>query len=509
MLANPHSRILTPLFLLHLMFGPWIGLHLEITLHLAAAWIGAYTLMRVQGLRPIAGLVCGSVFAGSSWISVHLAEGHTPVLSSLFLPWIAASLWLGIVRRKFLPVAIAGGLAALTLFEGGVYAVPQAFLLGFLLVLVVTILQRSLWPMVCLGVFAFFAAAFAAIKLLPTYELLRLHRRLWTDLGDATSLRMLSEALFSRDQDHDRQLAGAIWGFWEYGAYIGTFSVTLAAAGIATGGRRMIPWLVASFLFLALILGNDGPYSPWILLHRLPIWSSERVPSRFVIPFVLAVAVCAGFGADFIAKRVNGWGSLILYYLIAVMIGDLWLVGVPNLHYSILREPPDVSTLPGHLASQRPNTLPAFHELRNQNGSSMLEMAVVNEGSIDCYEYTTIRSPVMGLHEGGDHGEQYLIEPGTITLSSWSPNRLRYIIDTSNPQCIGSESELRLRLANTKRWPSHRSRRIAWSCAAGRQGNYRVSIFTPLVCAWKPSHGLDLYFFTMDMVARIAYRLHA
>src|ERR1700693_5382479 len=42
MLANPHSRILTPFFLLHLLFGPFIGLHLEIPLHLAIGWSGGF-----------------------------------------------------------------------------------------------------------------------------------------------------------------------------------------------------------------------------------------------------------------------------------------------------------------------------------------------------------------------------------------------------------------------------------------------------------------------------------
>jgi hypothetical protein len=77
MLANPHSRILTPFFLLSLLFGPWVGLHLEIPGHLAIAWSGAHVLARWQRFGLLSSIICASIFAGSSWFPLHLAAGHT------------------------------------------------------------------------------------------------------------------------------------------------------------------------------------------------------------------------------------------------------------------------------------------------------------------------------------------------------------------------------------------------------------------------------------------------
>ena len=50
LLGNPQSRFMTPLFLLHLLFGPVVGAHLEIPFHLAIAWGGGYLLARALGL---------------------------------------------------------------------------------------------------------------------------------------------------------------------------------------------------------------------------------------------------------------------------------------------------------------------------------------------------------------------------------------------------------------------------------------------------------------------------
>ena len=46
LIGNPSSRVLTPFFLLHLIRGPLIGIHLEIVAHLAIGFAGAHLLAR-------------------------------------------------------------------------------------------------------------------------------------------------------------------------------------------------------------------------------------------------------------------------------------------------------------------------------------------------------------------------------------------------------------------------------------------------------------------------------
>lgn len=412
MLANPQSRIVTPFFALSLLFGPFVGLNLEIPLHLAIGWGGGYVLARVQGLGPAAGLVCGSIFAGSSWFSLHIGVGHATFLAELYLPWIVAFLWLSFARRKLFPAAMGAAVAALALGEGSVYTIPQAFLLAGLLALTVAVLERRWWPICALGVLGLFFVGFAAVKLLPTVQLMLTHPRPW-NVSEATPLRLILYALFSRNQKLDRPPPIGQWEFWEYGAYIGAIATWLAAAGIVSSFRRTMPWLVAGLVFFTLAMGQGGPYYPWALLHRLPIFSSERAAPRNLIPFVLVVGVLAGSGVDFI-QRLFKPPAAIVYLFAAAMLVDFWLVSVPNFQHDVLQPSPTIT--------------PArtFRQNLNQSVLSMLPMTMANEGAINCYEYINFRSTVAGFNGPDYRGEQYMLGPGSVDLDRWTPNALSY-----------------------------------------------------------------------------------
>jgi hypothetical protein len=421
MLGNPQSRFLSPFFLLHLLFGPVIGFHLEIILHLAIAWSGGYVLARVQGLSPLASTLCGSIYAGSSWFPLHLAEGHEVYLASLYLPWIVALLWLCFSERILIPAAGSGLLIALTVGEGGVYQVLLAVVLVALLGLTLAVLYRSFWPITALAIFAAFSAGFAAFKLLPDFSMMHTYTRAW-DSFDSTSFRLICIALFSRVQDLERVHSDGQWGFWEYGAYIGPLAVILALFGAAKYPRAAAPWVVACVVLLTLATGESAQYSPWSLLHQLPVFSSSRVPSRFLVPFTLAVGVLASFGSEAILKRFKTWGVYAVSLTLCVMLVDFWQVSVPNLGWVV--------------AGGMPNLVAAsssFRQVRDQSNNHMLEASLADEGSLNCYEYTAIGTPAAGFNEPTYRGEQYLLGAGSVTLSRWTPNRLEYAVDAPAP----------------------------------------------------------------------------
>ena len=424
MLGDPQSRFLSPFFLLQLLFGPVIGLHLEIILHVAIAWSGGYVLARVQGLSPLASTLCGSIYAGSSWFSLHLAEGHEAFLSSVYLPWIVALLWLCFSERALVPAAGSGLLMALTLGEAGVYQVLQALVLVGLLGLTLSVLYRSYWPIAAMAIFAAFSAGFAAVKLLPDYGMMHTYPRAW-DSFDSTSLRLIYTSLFSRVQDLEREHSGGQWGFWEYGAYIGFSAAVLSLIGAVKYPRRAAPWVVACVVLVALAAGQSARYSLWDLLHELPIFSSSRVPSRFLIPFTLAAGVLASFGGEAILKRFKTWGVYVVCLTLCAMLVDFWQVSVPNLRWVVTGE------LDNLVAASS-----SFKQVRNQSNNRMLAASLANEGSLNCYEYTAITTPAAGFNESTYRGEQYLLGAGSVTLTRWTPNRLDYAVDAQAPSVM-------------------------------------------------------------------------
>jgi len=106
--GNPNASILTPFFVLALILGPAPALNAELVLHVAVGFAGGYCLGRVLGFSTLAAIVCGAVFPASSWYYLRLAAGHFDFVSAVYIPWIAAFLYLSVERRRLLFAALAG-----------------------------------------------------------------------------------------------------------------------------------------------------------------------------------------------------------------------------------------------------------------------------------------------------------------------------------------------------------------------------------------------------------------
>jgi len=210
------------------MLGPVVGLHLEVIAHLAVAWAGAYVLVRVLGLNRLAAVGCASIFAGGSWYYLHIAAGHAWLLPYAYLPWLAALLWMSVERRRCTFAALGGLLMALIFAEGGVYLLSHAVLMLGLLASMIAIKRRTSFPLWAFFAMGGFTIGFAAVKLLPTLQLISSR---FTDPFEFNHPSILFQALFSPDQDLYRTLTGGIRGFYEYGAYIGPFVSVLFLIG--------------------------------------------------------------------------------------------------------------------------------------------------------------------------------------------------------------------------------------------------------------------------------------
>lgn len=420
MLANPQARFMTPFFLLHLIWAPVVGMHLEVVLHLATAWAGGYVLARVMGLGVLAAILCGSLFPGSSWFYLHMGVGHVVFLPALYLPWFIALLWIAAEQRRLFMAALGGAVLALIFFEGGVYPVTQAGLFAGLLGLVLTVQRRSGWPLMVLGIAGLFAAGLAAPKLLPSFELMRQLSRPTGFIAESHRVRELLAALFSRAQDpasHPQLYGVGQFSFWEVGAYVSPLIVPLVLLGIVTRPGRTLPWLIVGLFFFGTAIGDAGRYAPWSLLHHLPIFSSERVVARFLIPLTLALGVIAACGVDFLTSR-GRFAAWLAGAMVAAVVLDLWIVDPPLLLRAFGGAEP---------------TIPVSASFQQVNGPfirfNMYAWTRANQGTVNCYEYAEPQTAVIGYRQPGYNGEQYLSGPGSIRLLRWTPNALSYEVD--------------------------------------------------------------------------------
>ena len=174
LLGNPQSHVLTPTFLLQLIFGASIGFKLEMIVQVAMAVAGGYLLARVLEISPWASIPCAVIFPWSSALYLHLSEGHGWSLTYCFVPGVLAGTWYAAKHHKLLPAALGGMGLAFMINGGGIYPAPHLILLLCFLMTLEAVHALSLWPLVALAVTGVFSVLFSAAKLLPVYELMKL-----------------------------------------------------------------------------------------------------------------------------------------------------------------------------------------------------------------------------------------------------------------------------------------------------------------------------------------------
>ncbi len=344
-LAHPESRVLTPFFLLTLIFGPVVGLHVEVIAHIAIGCAGAYVLARTLGMSPVGSIACAGTFMGSSWYYLHMAVGHVVYLGYVYAPWIVALFYLtsGLTkgaspRLNVIMMLWAAALLALVFFEGGtVYPLPHIFLVLSVLAVFLAVQHLSFRPLIALLGIAILTVIISLPKLIPMLLTINASRP-WPH-NELNPLSLMVQFLFSRDQMVER-VPITPWGFWEYGAYICPIFAAFAVVGVLSNFRRGWLWLILSgLLFITAMgdvgfaMGHLGEYTPWVQLHRLPLWSEMRLPSRFLIMFTFCIGVLAGFGADWLSSFKPALVKTAVILLIGAALIDSWLVGPPNFHW--------------------------------------------------------------------------------------------------------------------------------------------------------------------------------
>ncbi len=433
-LGNPQSHLLTPFFLLHWIFGPVAGLQLEIPLHLAVAFAGAYVLARMVGCSAAASVASGLTFAGSSWLPLHAAAGHDVFYSGAYIPWACAMTWASVQQRRITYAGLAGFFLALTFFEGGAYCVIQSVILIGLICTLGVLTRRSAWPIASLVLTGLFGLGFVAIKLFPAIHEMGLHPRGgYVDwIGPYNTLL----SIFSRKQNFEGAFGGG--GFWEHGAYISPALAVFALIGALVRWREAWIWSVGAATFYILAMGSTSEYSPYVLLHNVPFIASTYAPSRNLLSFVLCVAVLAGLGADLLLYGLRyglpgkirtkvRWATIAF---IAVGFADLLMVSPRSLNQAF----------DGNVAVPTMPYSPQFRQYRDPNSSTdMLQLNLSNIGAVNCWETNFIdysKNNVFGFNQPGYRGEQYILGSGAVELSKWTPNALSYDIDSGGPSTL-------------------------------------------------------------------------
>jgi len=323
--SNPQAQVYSPLFALSFLFGTTFALKLHVWVHAVVGFAGAYLFARSEGrLSRIASMTTAICFGGAGYFAWHLAGGHSAFAPFYFIPALLLC-WRRAEKDLRWSVGVAA-LMAMTLLDGGVYPFPYfALLLG--LDALTRLRPKRILGVVRAGVVsAVLAGLLGAVRLIPILARLEATPRNTPILDGIGATQVLQTLL------HQEAPPGWVshYGWPEYGAYVGHAVLLLAAISVPWALRRRPSWVAFAALFGAMAMGKEGVV--WPLLHRLPVFDSLRVPSRFLVVVSFYLALLAGLAVHRMSVRSRRLGyPLDRRRAPAIAVLALLAAGVPML----------------------------------------------------------------------------------------------------------------------------------------------------------------------------------
>ena len=299
--------------------------------HVLVALLGAYALARCLGVSAVGSSIAGLVFGFGSFLVGQQHHGSL-LAAAVWLPLLLLCVELAL-RRAAWSSNVYIALAALIVGMQALASHVQPLLLSCaLLFLYVPVRQvckvRTLWfrarsstkrrqavagPLKwaawSLVAVPLLGAALGAIQLIPLYELSRESWRAahWS-YQDAIEYSFPPINLITVVFPSFFRAPGggywSLWQGWEVVLYVGVAPLLLALAALIFVRR----WSVLLFGIVALssgflALGVYAPFGVYEALWNLPGMSYQRAPARFTLLTVLALALLAAHGADWLTGR--------------------------------------------------------------------------------------------------------------------------------------------------------------------------------------------------------------
>jgi hypothetical protein len=287
-------------------------------------------------ISQFAAFLAGLIYAFGSYRMIYAAIGHYDMWSTAWIPFYALFLIKTIREPRLRNAVFAGVFLVLALLSEMIFGVFLAMLTLILLVFAAVKHGREKvsggWPallkrLVVLGLVA--AVLYSPVlvpilrEMLGGYEL--------AGWGDAEKLSVDLMGLVTPTALHP---LGGDWAdalqqtregtarFRDVNTvFLGWAGLALAIVGAIRYRRRLAAWTTAFVVFALFSLGPllqingrshfdlDGLETtiplPFILLHYIPVVKANRVPNRFGVVLMLALAVMAGFGAYWLLKKVT------------------------------------------------------------------------------------------------------------------------------------------------------------------------------------------------------------
>ncbi|HKQ68132.1 MAG TPA: hypothetical protein VJT73_02270 [Polyangiaceae bacterium] len=451
--VDADTTVISPWLPLYLLAPMSIALRVEVLGTCLIGALGAWLLASHHTKSISARAFAAIVFALNGRFALQAAAGHLWHSYYAYMPWAlyfyGRALGNGRGPARWTDAVWSGFFVALMVYSGALYPLPHTVLAIALLGVLTAYFRRSLEPVRQGMIVAAAALGLAAPKLFPISEFFSRTPRFFDSL-ETMGLDTFVATLTSKDQDFSsRPAPTSQWGWHEWGMYIGWVPLAIIVLSILyVRDKEMRPFKIVGLFFLVLGFGAFHPNAPWSLMHRLPVFSSQHVPSRWMYPAILLLAVVAAVGIGRILGRFGAWASLAIdaafMAVVAFIAMDIAPVAALPMQRVFWMELP-----PLHVEKefhQEATVSPTLRYVVSDWATPALPAMMSNIGVLECYGVAGLsvwsreadgHIPGLGAKGRGDpayRGEVHTESgAGKATIASFSPNEIVVEVEDGKP----------------------------------------------------------------------------
>ncbi len=418
------SNFLSPYLPLYLLTDLRVAMRLEVLGGGLTGLVGTFLLARrFSRSAALCALVAALYVLNGRW-ALQAAAGHTWHLQYGLLPW-ALLFYERALEPGRIQNAIGTGVAlACMVLWGGIYPLPQSAVILSCYALLLCAFTRSARPALALAVAGAVAIGLGAPKLFAILD----HMDRVPRLIESREVIGIAELLvmFTAPDQHFgvRPVRTPAYNWHEWGIYIGPLGVALLGVAVVFArGQRGQPLKIIALLLLLLGFGAFHESAPWSILHQLPVFASQHVPSRWHYPMLLlwGLAFLTAVG-PYVDRWLDRFPALDLWLLLplALFCMDIGRVARQPFEQAFWMEKPEhIQALP--LFEHHTNG--SVNYLRRDWAPPMLLSMMANTGVIACYGVDPSFKPgAVAADAPGYRGRVYVEGAGAAEISDWSPN---------------------------------------------------------------------------------------
>lgn len=310
-LANPQSGALSPFNLIGLFFNPVVQMKVNLFIHFVICGAGFHLICKRLNISPHYGILGFIIWVFNGFITFRILHGQLTFYPLLNLPLLFAFLvpYLNSKQKTVSFPDVLGGviITALIILEDGFQVLIYTEIFLFSVALYMFLIKRNMASIKLIIYWIFFSTGLCAIRILPVVELLYDYPR-YVLSEDFMTLRMVYDAFFNPGQLglYNNFIPVHPHNVWAaYGAFIGWVPVILLffTVFVKYTSHIITPLVFGLVISLLLMMGHFSEFSPWNLLHSIPVFEFIRFPHRFSSMVIFAFSIISMVSIDAILKR--------------------------------------------------------------------------------------------------------------------------------------------------------------------------------------------------------------